>query len=209
MADRNVVVAALTGGIGSGKTAVTDLLARHGAVIVDADVIARLVVEPGEPALHEIAATFGPEVLAPDGGLRRQALADIVFPDPDKLATLNAITHPRIAQRTREVLAAVPPQSIVVYAMPLLVENGEVARGWDIVVVVDAPDEVRLRRLVADRGMPEADVRARMAAQASREERNAHADVVIDNSGDFEALTVQVGALWDRLLGLQQAAGMP
>ena len=189
---------ALTGGIGSGKSAVARLLAEHGATVVDADRVAREIVEPGEPALAEIAAHFGPGVLRPDGSLDRSALAEIVFNAPAQLARLNAITHPRIGERTRQLMDAVPPGSVLVYDMPLLVEQG-LTKGWDLVVVVDAPDEVRLARLVEHRGLAADDVRARMAAQATREARNAAADLVIDNSGDLNALRIQVDALWEGL----------
>ena len=197
MAQRTIRVA-LTGGIGSGKSEVSAMLARRGAVIVDADQVARQIVEPGQPALAEIAAEFGPGVMQEDGTLDRPALAEVAFTDPAKLARLNEITHPRIAQRTRQLLDAAPLGSVVVYDMPLLVENGQ-AQGWDLVVVVDAPDEVRVQRLTEFRGLPEADIRARMAAQASSEERNAVADVVLDNGSDRAALKVQVEALWEGL----------
>ncbi len=197
MAQRTIRVA-LTGGIGSGKSEVAHMLARRGAIIVDADQVARQIVEPGQPALAEIAAEFGPGVIRDDGALDRAALAELAFADPARLARLNEITHPRIAERTRQLLDAAPPGSVVVYDMPLLIENGLTA-GWDLIVVVDAPDEVRVQRLTEYRGLPEADVRARMAAQASREERNAAADVVLDNAGDRAALKLQVEALWEGL----------
>ncbi len=189
---------ALTGGIGSGKSEVAAMLARRGAVIVDADAVARQIVEPGQPALAEIAEHFGSRVLRADGTLDRPALAAIVFDDPAALERLNEITHPRIGERTAALMAAAPPGSVVVYDMPLLVESG-LAAGWDLVVVVDADDEVRVQRLVEYRGLPEADVRARMRAQATRERRNAAADVIIDNSADRAALKVQVEALWEGL----------
>jgi dephospho-CoA kinase len=197
MAQRTIRVA-LTGGIGSGKSEVAQMLARRGAIIVDADQVARQIVEPGQPALAEIAAEFGPGVLLEDGTLNRPALAEVAFADPAKLARLNAITHPRIADRTRQLFEAAPTGSVVVYDMPLLVENG-LTQGWDLIVVVDAPDDVRVQRLTEFRGLPEADVRARMASQASREERNAAADVVLDNSADRASLKVQVEALWEGL----------
>lgn len=197
MSQRTVRVA-LTGGIGSGKSEVATLLARRGAVIVDADEVARQIVEPGQPALTEIAAEFGSGVMHDDGTLDRAALAVIVFNDPARLARLNEITHPRIAERTKALLNAAPAGSVVVYDMPLLVEQG-LTGGWDLVVVVDAPDEVRMRRLVEKRGLPRADVQARMASQATREERNAAADLVIDNSGDRAQLQLQVDALWQGL----------
>lgn len=188
----------LTGGIGSGKSQAARRLAELGAVVVDADAIAREIVRPGQPALAEIRAEFGAAVIAADGGLDRAALAGIVFADADRLAALNAITHPRIAARTAELIAAAPAGAVVVYDMPLLVENG-LTDGWDLVVVVDAPDEVRRDRLVRLRGMDPADADARMAAQATRERRLAVADVVLDNAGTVEDLDAQVDALWRRL----------
>lgn len=187
---------ALTGGIGSGKTTVARLLAEHGAVVVDADAIAREVVEPGQPALEDIVRAFGSGVLGADGRLDRPALAAIVFSDEDARKRLNAITHPRIAARSAELLGAAPDDAVVVYDMPLLVEQGPAAlTGWDAVVVVDAPDEIRLARLV-DRGMEPDDARARIAAQAARDERLAIADHVVDNSGDLDSLRGQIDALW-------------
>ena len=190
---------ALTGGIGSGKSTVSRLLAEKGAVIVDADAIAREIVEPGEPALKEIRDAFGPEVIDADGLLRRSKLAEIVFDDPGALARLNAITHPRIAARSAELLEAAPADAVVVYDMPLLVEQGPQAlAGWDAIVVVDAPDEVRLERL-CDRGLDRDDAQRRMAAQVSRDVRLAAADHVIDNSGDLLGLERSVNALWASL----------
>lgn len=191
---------ALTGGIGSGKSSVARLLAGKGAFVVDADAIAREIVEPGEPAIEEIRAAFGPEVIDADGRLRRSRLAEVVFDDPDALARLNAITHPRIAARSAELLGSAPAEAIVVYDMPLLVEQGPQAlEGWDAIVVVDAPDEVRLERLVA-RGVDRVDAQRRMAAQASRDVRLAAADHVIDNSGDIVSLEHSVDALWTSLI---------
>jgi dephospho-CoA kinase len=197
MSQRTIRVA-LTGGIGSGKSEVAQMLARRGAIIVDADQVARQIVEPGEPALAEIAEEFGDGVIQQDGTLDRPALAELAFTDPARLARLNEITHPRIAERTQQLFDAAPSGSVLVYDMPLLIENGLTA-GWDLVVVVDAPDEVRVQRLTEYRGLPEDDVRARMASQASREDRNSAADVVLDNSGDRAALKVQVEALWEGL----------
>jgi dephospho-CoA kinase len=190
---------ALTGGIGSGKSTVARLLDAKGAVVVDADAIARAIVEPGEPALEEIRAAFGPDVIDPSGRLDRAALAGIVFADLDALARLNAITHPRIAARSAELLAAAPSGAVLVYDMPLLVEQGPQALdGWDAVVVVDAPDDARLERLVA-RGLDRDDALKRMGAQATRQERLAAADHVIDNSGDPAALERAVDGLWRSL----------
>lgn len=189
----------LTGGIGSGKSTVARLLADHGAMIVDADAIAREVVAPGQPALDEIAAAFGPDVVAPDGTLDRARLASIVFGDDEALARLNAITHPRIAERSAELLAQAPEDAVVVYDMPLLVEQGPSAvQGWDLVIVVDSSDDIRLERLIA-RGMEPQDARRRMDAQASRAERSAVADIVLDNSGSHEGLEAQVDLLWARV----------
>lgn len=192
---------ALTGGIGSGKSTVSALLAERGAIVVDADAIAREIVEPGEPALAEIATAFGVEVIGPDGRLDRARLAALVFDDPVALRRLNAITHPRIAQRSVDLIAQAPTNAVVVYDMPLLVEQGpDALMGWDHIAVVDCPDDVRLDRLV-ERGMDADDARRRMASQATRDERNAVADTVIDNSGDLASLTGQVHRLWDRLCG--------
>jgi dephospho-CoA kinase len=190
---------ALTGGIGSGKSTVARLLDAKGAVVVDADAIARAIVEPGEPALAEIREAFGPDVIDPSGRLDRAALAGIVFADPDALARLNAITHPRIAARSAELIAAAPSGAVIVYDMPLLVEQGPQALdGWDAILVVDAPDDARLERLVA-RGLDRDDALKRMGAQATRQERLAAADHVIDNSGDPAALERAVDGLWRSL----------
>jgi dephospho-CoA kinase len=191
---------ALTGGIGSGKSTVARLLADRGAFIVDADAIAREIVEPGQPALDDIVVTFG-DVLQADGRLDRARLAEIVFADDAALARLNAITHPRIAARSAELLAAAPAYAVVVYDMPLLVEQGpDSLVGWDAIFVVDCPDEVRLERLV-QRGLDPQDAQQRMAAQAGREARLAVADVVIDNAGGLAALDSQIDGLWSRLSG--------
>ena len=187
----------LTGGIGSGKSTVARLLAEHGALVIDADQIAREVVEPGQPALTEIAERFGPDVITTDGSLDRAALAAIVFADAAALADLNAITHPRIAARTAQLIDAAPDDAVVVYDMPLLVEN-DLAEGWDHVIVVEADREVRVRRLI-ERGLDEADIEARMSRQASDEQRRAVADVVIDNTGDLDSLRAQVDHTWPHL----------
>ena len=192
---------ALTGGIGSGKSTVSELLRAKGAVVVDADAIAREIVEPGEPALGEIVDAFGPEMIAADGTLDRGRLAAVVFADGAALARLNEITHPRIAARSAELLSAAPEGAVVVYDMPLLVEQGPQAlAGWDAIVVVDAPDEVRLERLVA-RGMEREDATRRLEAQVGREERRAVADHVLDNSRDLPSLARQVDDLWALLTG--------
>ncbi len=186
----------LTGGIGSGKSTVAELLSSYGAVIIDADVLAREAVQPGTPGLTRVVEAFGPEVLAADGSLDRQRLATFVFGDPERLAALNAIVHPYVRQRSEELTAAAPADSVVVQVIPLLVENG--LTDFDVVVVVDSSLETQLRRL-AERGMDQTDARARIAAQATREERVAAADVVVDNDGDLPSLREQIRTLWARL----------
>lgn len=190
----------LTGGIGSGKSEVSRRLRGHGAVVIDADRIAREVVEPGTPGLAAVVAEFGEDVLLPDGALDREKVGRIVFADPDRLAALNAIVHPLVGERMQELMDAAPADAVVVYDVPLLAENG-LAGMYDEVVVVDAPEEVQLDRLVARRGMTEEDARARMAAQASRADRRAVATHVIDNSGTLADLKAQVDALWASLTG--------
>ena len=189
----------LTGGIGSGKSEVSKRLERDGAFLIDADVAAREVVEPGTPGLGEIAAVFGPGVLLPDGRLNRERLGQIVFADDDLRAKLNAIVHPLVAERTQQLeqqaAAALGPAGIVVHDVPLLTENG-LQRNYDTVIVVDAPDEVRLQRLAETRGLTAEHARERMAAQASRDQRLAIADIVIDNSGSLADLDHQVAGIW-------------
>lgn len=185
----------LTGGIGSGKSTVTDLLAAHGAVIVDADLIAREVVAPGSPGFAAVAAEFGDRILSPDGGLDREAMAAVVFADPTARAKLNAIVHPLVRARSKELAAQAPPGSIVIHSIPLLVETGQ-QHSFDVVVVVDVPPDLAVARLVEHRAMTEADARARIAAQVDRERRLAAADVVLDNSGERERLVAQVHELW-------------
>lgn len=189
---------ALTGGIGAGKSRVAARLAGHGAVLIDADLIAREIVEPGTPGLAEIGTEFGPAVLRADGSLDRAALAGIVFADPGELARLNEITHPRIGARMAELAERAAPDAIVLYDLPLLAEDGP-AVAYDLVVVVDAPESDRLDRLARDRGMSREQAGQRMAAQASREQRLAIADLVIDNSGTLAELDQQVDALWVKL----------
>ncbi|WP_026405894.1 dephospho-CoA kinase [Actinomadura rifamycini] len=188
----------LTGGIGSGKSEVSARLSGHGAVVIDADRIAREVVEPGTPGLAAVVREFGDGVLLPSGGLDRAKVGSIVFNDADRLAALNAIVHPLVGERMQELMDAAPADAVVVYDVPLLVENG-LKDMYDVVVVVDAPEEAQLDRLTSRRGMTEADARARMANQASRDERRAVADHVIDNSGDLGKLHAQVDALWEAL----------
>jgi dephospho-CoA kinase len=188
----------LTGGIGAGKSEVSRLLASYGAVVVDSDLIAREVVAPGTPGLAAVVAEFGGGVLLPDGALDRPKLGGIVFADPARLAALNAIVHPLVRGRSAELESAVGAGDVVVHDVPLLAENG-LAALYDLVVVVDAADGTRLGRLVELRGMAEAEARARMAAQSSREDRLAVADLVIDNDGPLELLEPQVRALWEQL----------
>ncbi|MGW3039355.1 dephospho-CoA kinase [Kitasatospora sp. NPDC001159] len=189
----------LTGGIGAGKSEVSRLFAARGAVIVDSDLIAREVVAPGTDGLAGVVAEFGPQVLREDGTLDRPALGAIVFADPEKLRALNAIVHPLVRARSAELEAVAAADAVVVHDVPLLTENG-LAPLFDLVVVVDAADEVRLDRLVRLRGMAEEEARARMAAQATREDRLAIADLVIDNGGPLEALSARVDEVWAELV---------
>jgi dephospho-CoA kinase len=193
-----VLSVGLTGGIGSGKSTVARRLAELGAVVIDSDRLAREVVGPGTPGLAAVVAAFGPEVLAPDGSLDRPAVAARVFADPELRAVLNGIVHPLVRARAQTLTQAAPVDAVVVQDVPLLVENG-LAASFDLVVVVDAPDDLRVERLTADRGMTDADARARMAAQATREERLEAADFVLDNSGSTQGLLDQVDALWAEL----------
>ncbi|SEC78688.1 dephospho-CoA kinase [Streptomyces sp. 2231.1] len=189
----------LTGGIGAGKSEVSRLLVEHGAVLIDADRIAREVVAPGTPGLTAVAEAFGEDVLAADGSLDRPRLGSIVFADPEKLALLNSIVHPLVGARSQELEAAAADDAVVIHDVPLLTENG-LAPLYDVVVVVDATPETQLDRLVRLRGMTEDDARARMAAQASREQRREIADIVIDNDVPLDALRKRVAEVWDDLV---------
>lgn len=191
----------LTGGIGSGKSTVSRRLADLGAVVVDADLIAREIVEPGEPALEQIRRTFGEEVFAADGGLDRPALGRVVFGSPEALADLEGITHPAIWDRTAQRFAAaeVDGVEVGVHDMPLLVEK-QMSGEYHLVVVVDTDEEERVRRLVGLRGMPEDEARSRIAAQATDEQRRAVADVLLDNNGTPDALVAAVDRLWEERL---------
>jgi dephospho-CoA kinase len=188
----------LTGGIGAGKSEVSRRLAAHGAVVIDADAIAREVVEPGTPGLAEVVAAFGPEVLLPDGWLDRSRLGDIIFASPELRARLNGIVHPLVGARMRELEESAGPGSIVVHDVPLIAENN-MAGAYDLVVVVDVPPRLQLDRLVRHRGLTRDQARARMAAQASREQRLGIAGIVVDNSGSLAELDRQVGELWTEL----------
>ncbi|WP_030564592.1 dephospho-CoA kinase [Streptomyces aureocirculatus] len=191
----------LTGGIGAGKSEVSRLLVERGAVLVDADRIAREVVAPGTEGLAAVVAEFGADVLDADGALDRPKLGAIVFADPGKLAALNAIVHPLVGARSADLeraAAEADEDTVVVHDVPLLTENG-LAPLYDVVVVVDARTETQLDRLVRLRGMTEDDARARMAAQATREKRLEIADIVIDNDGTLEKLPPRVDEVWQEL----------
>lgn len=193
-----MLVLGLTGGIGSGKSTVSSLLEAKGAVIVDADRVVRELQQPGEPVFEAMVEAFGDGIVADDGTLDRQAVADLVFGDDEKLKTLNGIVHPAVGVRMAEQLAELAgTEKVVILDVPLLVEKG----GYDTAgtVVVDVDPDLAVRRLVEHRGFKEADARARMARQASREDRLAMADVVIDNSGTVADLGPQVDALWERI----------
>jgi dephospho-CoA kinase len=187
----------LSGGVGSGKSTVAALLAERGAVVIDADAIAREVVEPGTPGYEDVVARFGDDVVK-DGRLDRPALAKLVFTDELARKDLNAIVHPLVGERTTELMAQAPDGAIVVYDIPLLVES-DMASGFDVVVIVLASPQVRLERLEG-RGMAPDDAKARMAAQATDEQRRAVADEIIENDGRRQDLAAQVDALWQRLL---------
>ena len=184
----------LTGGIGSGKSTVSGLLAARGAVVIDADRIAREVVEPGTSGLADVVRAFGPGVLGEDGALDRPALAAIVFADPQARKTLDGIVHPLVRARATELAAAAPADAVVVHDVPLLLETGQAA-SYDLVLVVEADPATRVARLV-QRGLAADDARARMAAQATDVQRREVADVVLDNSGTEEELAAQVDRFW-------------
>ena len=184
----------LTGGVGSGKSTVARLLAEHGATIIDADAIAREVVEPGTPGYEAVVAHFGDAVVRPDGALDRPALAAIVFADDDQRTALNGIVHPLVGARMAELMQAVPSGAVVVWDVPLLVENG-LASDFDFVLVVEADAELRVARL-ASRGMDEQDARARMERQASDEQRREVADEVLRNDGNLDELRTRVDSVW-------------
>lgn len=198
-----MILVGLTGGIGSGKSTVSARLAARGAVILDADAITRDVQMPGSPVLIELAERFGPEVLATDGSLQRQTLADIVFTDPEALKALNAIVHPAVGREmNRRMIEQRTTTNVVILDIPLLTENPR--EGLQGRIVVDVPVETQVERLVKHRGFDEADARARIARQASRDERLATADFVVDNSGSPEDLEPQIDRLWNWLTSLPQ-----
>ena len=189
----------LTGGIGSGKSTVASILHELGAKVIDADQVAREIVEPGQPALAELAEAFE-GILAENGSLNRAELAHQAFATPEATEKLNTITHPRIRERTQELFSEAEAQGVevLVYDMPLLIENGEYKQ-MDHVLVVDAPDDVRVDRLVNQRGLDEGDAWRRIAAQIDRETRLQVADTVLDNGGDRESLIAQVDRFWETI----------
>jgi dephospho-CoA kinase len=188
----------LTGGVASGKSTVSAILAELGAVVIDADVLAREVVAPGTDGLAAVVEQFGPDVLAADGSLDRPKVGAIVFADPEKRRALEAIIHPRVRARAAEIEAAAPPGSVVVHDIPLLVETGQAA-GFDAVVVVDVPTDLQVERMASVRGMTEDDARARIAAQATRGDRLAAATYVVDNGGSMDDLRQQVEQVYAEL----------
>lgn len=190
----------LTGGLASGKSTVSAMLRELGAVVIDADVLAREVVAPGTPGLQAVVASFGPEVLADDGSLDRASLGAIVFVDRSRRSALEGIVHPLVRARAAELEAAAPSGALVVHDIPLLVETGQ-ADAFDAVIVVDVPEDVQVERAVHDRGWSEDEARSRLAAQAARAERLAAATHVIDNSGTFEDLRRRVAEVFAELSG--------
>lgn len=200
-----MLLVGLTGGIGSGKTSVSARLAELGAVVIDADAIVHELQSPGQPVLAEMVEEFGPRILHPDGTLNRQAVADIVFTNKDRLARLGEIVHPRVRDELfRRVAEQSETDNVVILDVPLLAESG-----WEGLVgtiVVDLDPDVAVRRLVTHRGFDEADARARIANQVSREERLAKATWVIDNSGTEADLDAAVGRLWEELVARRDAA---
>jgi dephospho-CoA kinase len=200
-----VLLVGLTGGIGAGKSTVAEMLTERGAILIDGDLIARQVVEPGQPALDQIVERFGGDVLAADGTLDRPALAAKAFASEQDRKDLEAITHPAIGAEFIRLMQEAPPDGIVVNDVPLLVEAGKVAeRGYEYVIVVEAPRDLRLDRLEG-RGLTREDAEARMAAQATDEQRREIATHVLDNGGDLAHLEAQVTALWSDLTAKAQA----
>lgn len=202
MSARKGLRVGLTGGIGAGKSVVASALRELGAVVVDADVLAREAVAPGSDGLGDIVAAFGDDILAEDGSLDRDAMAQVVFADPSARGRLEAIIHPRVRERAAAIEAEVRARdasAVVVHDIPLLVETGQQG-AYDIVLVVDVPIEVQLDRLVRVRGMEEVEARARIGAQADRATRLAAADVVVDNSGTLDDMARRVQQVWDEHL---------
>lgn len=199
VAERPRVHVGLTGGIAAGKSAVARVLQERGALLVDSDALARLVLEKGTDGLAAVQDEFGDRVITADGELDRVEMARIVFGDERARQRLNRIVHPRIRAAARRIVAEAGPDAVVVQDVPLLVETGQ-ADAFDLVIVVEAPLEERLRRMVEDRGMSRADAEARIAAQATDEQRRAVADVVIVNDADLERLASVANQVWDRFL---------
>jgi dephospho-CoA kinase len=194
-----MLLVGLTGGIGSGKSTVAELLAGHGAVVIDADDLARRAIAQGTDGLARVVEAFGREILGPDGDVDRRKLAEVVFADPTRLRELESIVHPEVARLLVEALVPYrETDQVVVYGVPLLAERG-LAEGFDVVVVVVADIDRRIERLMRDRGMTADEVRARVAAQLSDEDRARIADVLLDNDGDVERLVPQVNRLWTDL----------
>jgi dephospho-CoA kinase len=189
----------LTGGVASGKSTVSAILRDLGAVVVDADLLAREVVAPGTEGLAEIVAAFGPGVLTPDGALDRPAMGARVFAADDARRRLEAIIHPRVRRRGAELEAAAGPDAVVVHDIPLLAETGQGA-AFDAVVVVDVPVETQVERMMSTRGLTRAEAEARVAAQASREQRRAVATYVIDNTGTLEDLRERVTEVFEEIV---------
>jgi dephospho-CoA kinase len=204
-----VLLVALTGGIGSGKSTVARLLQAHGAVVMDADDLARAAIGPGTPGMVKVLDHFGPSVLTPDASaVDREALARVVFADPAERRVLESIVHPVVARSFAEAIETYRgTDRVVVYAVPLLVEEG-LAGGFDAVVTISATADTRVARLAADRGMQEADARARMAAQTTDAERERVAHEVLRNDGSLRGLAAQVDALWERLAA-RARGGLP
>lgn len=198
-----MLLVGLTGGIGSGKSTVARLLVERGALLIDADVVARQIVEPGTPGFDAVVERFGPEVVAADGTLDRDRVAQIVFADEDARQALNDITHPLVGEEMLRQVAEAPEDAVVVMDVPLLAEGGkDRALAYPALLVIEAPEAVRLDRLVA-RGMERSDAEARMARQATDAERREIATHVIDNAGDLAALEARVGDVWAQLEGLR------
>lgn len=190
----------LTGGVASGKSTVSAILAELGAVVIDADALAREVVARGTPGLDAVAAEFGPSLLTPEGDLDRPAMGRLVFGDEAARRRLEAIVHPLVIRRMAELEAAAGEDDVVVHDIPLLAEGGR-ADAFDAVVVVDAPRDLQVQRMLSERGWTREDAESRIAAQATREERRAVATHVIDNSGSLEDLRARVEAVFDELRG--------
>jgi dephospho-CoA kinase len=188
----------LTGGVASGKSTVSALLAELGAVVIDADRLAREVVEKGTPGLAQVVAEFGEELLTPDGDLDRPAMGRLVFGDEEKRRRLEAIVHPLVFERYAEIEGSAPADAVVVHDIPLLAESGR-ADTFTEVIVVDAPTELQVERMVRDRGWTEEEARSRIAAQATREQRLAIATIVVENDGTLDELRARVVEVWDRL----------